>query len=77
MREFGEGPWKDRFRIIFMETFGADFKTRRNAALVVLKPILIRDLVILQVPPYYSLHSWLGSTARFGGLGCGEVLSVF
>jgi hypothetical protein len=24
MREFGEGPWKDRFRIIFMETFGAD-----------------------------------------------------
>jgi hypothetical protein len=24
MREFGEGPWKDRFRIIGMETFGAD-----------------------------------------------------
>ena len=24
MREFGEGPWKDQFRIIFMEMFGAD-----------------------------------------------------
>ena len=24
MREFGEGPWKDRFRIIGMETFGAN-----------------------------------------------------
>ena len=23
-REFGEGPWKERFRIIGMETFGAD-----------------------------------------------------
>ena len=24
MREFGEGPWKNRFKIIGMETFGAD-----------------------------------------------------
>jgi hypothetical protein len=24
MREYGEGPWKDQFMIIFMETFGAD-----------------------------------------------------
>lgn len=24
MREFGEGPWKDQFKVIGMETFGAD-----------------------------------------------------
>lgn len=24
MREFGEGPWKDRFKVIGMETFGVD-----------------------------------------------------
>jgi hypothetical protein len=49
---------------------------QRNTALIVLKPILVRDFVILQVPPYYSLPCWLGGGARLRGLGHGEVLNI-